>query len=68
MQTTPAQGTVHTILKTVMEILEEEGVNILKLLVSNRLVANPSKTKFMLLNNKDKEEIRTIKVGTSNIQ
>ena len=35
---------------------------------SNGLVANPSKTEFMLLNNKDKENIRTIRVGRVEIQ
>ena len=52
----------------VLENLEEDATNILEFMASNRLVGNPSKTEFMLRNNKDKENIRTIRVGAAEIQ
>ena len=43
-----------------LENLEEDATNILEFMASNGLVANPNKTEFMLLNNKDNETIRII--------
>ena len=34
--------------------LEEDGKNVLKYMASNELVANPSKTALLFLNNKEK--------------
>ena len=51
-----------------IENLEEDATNILQFMVSNGLVANSSKTEFMLLNSKDKTAIRIIKVRSAEIQ
>ena len=51
-----------------LENLEEDATNILEFRASNGQVANPSKTEFILLNNKDKENIRMIRVGAAEIQ
>ena len=42
--------------------LEEDAGNVLKFMASNGLMANPSKTTLLILNNKKAEEI-TIKIG-----
>ena len=41
------------VLETVIENLEEDAGNILQFMASNGLVANPSKTEFMILNAKE---------------
>ena len=43
-------------LKRVLENLQEDAKNILQFMASNGIVAYPSKTKFMLLNNTQKEQ------------
>ena len=53
---------------TVIKNLEEDATNILQFMASNGLVANPSKTEYMLLNSRNKEETNSIKVGTSEVQ
>ena len=50
-----------------IENLEEDATNILQFMASNGLVANSSKTEFMLLNNKEKTAIRKVKVRLSEI-
>ena len=52
----------------VVRNLEEDATNILQFMASNGLVANPSKTEYMLINSRDKETTNTIKVGSSEIQ
>ena len=51
----------------VMRKLESDAEKILQFMASNGLVANPSKTEFMMLNTKGKESKRRIKVGNSEI-
>ena len=41
--------------QVVIEQLEEDAKSILECMASNGLVANPSKTMFMMLNNKQEE-------------
>ena len=55
-------------LHTVVENLEEDKKSILKFMASNGLVANPSKTEFMLLNNKEDPSRKKIKVGNSEME
>ena len=43
-------------------------MNIIQFMASNGLVANPSKTEFMLLNNKQKEQCEKIRVGKAEVQ
>ena len=47
--------------------LEEDGENVLKYMASNGLVANPSKTALLFLNNKSKEEQIKISIGPATI-
>ena len=56
--------------QVVMRKLEEDATNILEFMASNGLVANPTKTVFMMLNDKKKEneEARKITVGDHQIQ
>ena len=56
--------------QVVMRKLEEDATNILEFMASNGLVANPTKTVFMMLNNKKKENegTRKITVGDHQIQ
>ena len=55
--------------QVVIEKLEEDAESILQFMASNGLVANPSKTVFMMLNSKTKENelARKIKVGNHEI-
>ncbi len=65
MQITPAQAA-----KTVWnKQLEEDAKSILEFMASNGLVANPSKTVFIMLNSKQKENDlpKKIKVGDHEI-
>ena len=55
-------------LKTVIENLEEDAKTILNFMASNGLVANPSKTEFMLLNNKENVGQNKIKVGETEVK
>ena len=48
-----------------MENLKEDATSIFGFMALNDLVANPSKTKFMLLNNKDNKNSKKIRVGDS---
>ena len=48
----------------VIDDLEEDTTNILQFMTSNGLVANSSKTEFMLLNDKTTDANLKIKVGT----
>ena len=43
----------------------EDVAGILEFMATNGLVANPSKTEFMILNGKEKERAWMIKVGES---
>ena len=43
-------------------------MNILQVMALNGLEANPSKTEFILLNNKQKEQSEKIKVRTAEVQ
>ena len=56
---------------TVVKKLEEDAEGILQFMASNGLVANPSKTEFILLNNKrkkeDEGEVVKIRVGDTEI-
>ncbi len=56
--------------QVVMKKLEEDATNILQFMASNGLVANPTKTVFMMLKNKKKEKEgnRKITVGDHQIQ
>ncbi len=56
--------------QVVMRKLEEDATNILEFMASNGLVANPTKTVFMMLNNKktENEGTRKITVGDHQIQ
>ena len=54
-------------MKKVIGNLEEDVSHILQIMASNGLLANPSKTKFMLLNNKDTETTRKIQVKLAEI-
>ena len=54
-------------LNTVPNNLDEDTTGIFQFMASNRLVANPSKTKFILQNNKDIETPKHIRVGPSEI-
>jgi len=56
--------------QVVLRKLEEDATNILEFMASNGLVANPTKTVFMMLNNKRKENegTRKITVGEHQIQ
>ena len=47
--------------------LEEDGENVLKYMASNGLVANPSKTALLFLNNKVKGDPIAINIGNVNI-
>ncbi len=51
----------------VMKNLERDATNILQFMASNGLVANTTKTEFMLRNAEREEEERTVKVGSSTI-
>ena len=51
----------------VLQNFEKDAEKILQFMASNGLVANPSKTEFLMLNNKDKERIRKIRVGEAMI-
>ena len=60
----------HRILAKIIEMLEEDAQNILEFMASNGLVANASKTAFMVLNHKQdltKSPI-TINIGTSKVK
>ena len=48
--------------------MEEDDSGILQLMASNYLVANPSKTECILLNNKDKEAPNQIRLGPLEIK
>jgi hypothetical protein len=50
----------------VVEKLKEDGQNILKLMASNCLIANPSKTVLMMLGNRNEGEAR-VEVGGKEI-
>jgi hypothetical protein len=50
---------------TVVEKMKEDGQNILKFMASNGLIANPSKTVFIILGNRKEGEER-VKVGKKN--
>ena len=54
-------------LDTVIEKLEEDASSFLKFMASNSLVANPSKTEFMLINKKSNEPPRKIRLGNSEV-
>ena len=58
--------------QVVMRKLEEDATNILEFMASNGLVANPTKTVFMMLNNKkigpEKLQWETIKSKNQNQQ
>jgi hypothetical protein len=54
-------------IKVVMTKLEEDAEEILKFMASNGLVANPTKTNFIVLNNKEKEPLK-LKVGKCEIE
>jgi hypothetical protein len=56
------------VLETVIENLEEDAENVLQFMASNGLVANPSKTEFMILNAKEQRDPKTIKVGSSIVE
>ena len=49
----------------VIKNLEEDATRILQFMASNGLVANPSKTEFLILNSKDNGNPRKIRVGNS---
>ena len=55
-------GTSAKLLETVLQRLEEDAENVLKFMASNGLVANPTKTTLMILNNKNGEKI-SIKIN-----
>ena len=55
-------------LDTVVKNLEEDTTSFLQFMASNGLVANPSKTEFMILNSKDNENPRRIRVGNSVVE
>ena len=55
-------------LRSVIENLEEDVDSIIQFMASNGLVANPSKTEFMLLNTKEMSATKQIRVGTSMIE
>ena len=55
-------------LDTVIEKLEEDASSTLEFMASNGLVANPSKTEFMILNNKNNGVPRKIRVGNSEVE
>ena len=49
--------------------LEEDAKNILQFMASNGLVANPSKTEYMVINSRNKgETTNKIKVGPAEIE
>lgn len=48
--------------------LKEDAYRILEFMASNGLVANPTKTEFLLINSKEKERVRTITVGEAQVQ
>ncbi len=56
--------------QVVMRKLEEDATNIFEFMALNGVVANPTKTVFMRLNNKKKENVgtRKITVGDHQIQ
>ena len=53
-----------------MTSLEEDAANILPFMASNGLVANPSKTEFMLLNKNNKEKTTSgqTRLGSAEIE
>jgi hypothetical protein len=55
--------------QVVFKLLEEDAKSILEFMASNGLVANPSKTVFLMLNSKQKEKDlpKKIKVGDHEI-
>ena len=54
-------------IEEVVRKLEEDAINVLKFMASNGLVANPSKTTLLILNNRNGEEIE-IKIGETKIK
>ena len=57
--------------KNIIEIksrLEEDATNVLDFMASNGLVANKSKTEFLLLNKKGESRLSEIRVGDTSIQ
>ena len=56
--------------KSILEIklrLERDPINGLEFMASNGLVANQSKTEFLLLNNKEKTALTEITVGNTKV-
>ena len=57
-------GVSHKDLEVVLKRLEIDAKNVLQFMASNGLVANPKKTTFIILNQRQrKEEIISIKIG-----
>jgi hypothetical protein len=54
-------------IEEVVRKLEEDAINVMKFTASNGLVANPSKTTLLILNNNSGEEIE-IKIGETKIK
>ena len=55
-------------MEVILRKLEEDAKEILKFMASNGLVANPTKTSFMVLNNRGEEEKVKIRVGNCTIE
>ena len=55
-------------LDNLLENLEEDAKGVLKFMALNGLVANPNKTEFVLLNSKESEILRRIRVGELEIE
>ena len=48
--------------------MEEDAKNVLKFMASNGLVTNPSKTAFIIINLKNEQEAKEIRIGNSVVQ
>ena len=53
--------------RDVINKLEEDVISILEFMASNGLIANVSKTEFMILNDREQNKEATIKVGNSTV-
>ena len=62
-----ATGVKGNSISEVVSMLEEDGKNVLKYMASNGLVANPSKTALLFLNNKEKGEPVKITIGPATV-
>ena len=62
-----ATGVKGNSISEVVSMLEEDGKNVLMYMASNGLVANPSKTALLFLNNKEKGEPVKITIGPATV-